>query len=169
MPLVDRVTLLAVLLLVPIFSYASSHCESEETTYFNCAVENSNKVISVCGSDGKKRYLQYRFGKIGDIEFEFPKKRDGSISKFYWEVQKEAYGVFSNLSFKNYSYYYDVSHNINFNHRYADDEFFVEVSRSKSQYRPSIASFHCAQFPEGRFGDLANIVQKKQRELRGDR
>jgi hypothetical protein len=58
---------------------ADTWCSKDETTYFSCKIKGSEKVLSVCGKDS---YLQYRFGKPGRIELQFPKNRVDSRSEF---------------------------------------------------------------------------------------
>jgi len=67
-----------------------THCNKNEEIYFNCQVEKTNKIASVCGSrsdDERKtlNYVQYRFGSINKIEFVFPKStsRKDQTNKFY--------------------------------------------------------------------------------------
>ena len=63
-----------------------SHCRSQETTYFNCAV--GNKLVSLCASrdlSAKAGTLQYRFGLPGKPpELEYP-KTPGSPAKHFTE------------------------------------------------------------------------------------
>ena len=65
------------------------HCGSGEATYFNCTVK-SGKVLSICGAPepgGPSGWLQYRFGKLGNVELGWPKERAGSVSKFRFNGQ----------------------------------------------------------------------------------
>ncbi len=50
-------------------------CQPHEEVYFSCGIEG--KLISVCASGNispDNGYVQYRFGRVGEIELEFPKK-----------------------------------------------------------------------------------------------
>jgi hypothetical protein len=50
-------------------------CQPHEEVYFSCPV--AGKVLSVCASGNispDNGYVQYRFGRIGKIEFEYPDK-----------------------------------------------------------------------------------------------
>ena len=71
-------------------SYADSHCVKGEIDYFSCQLENS-KVVSVCGTRLKDSetyeeidgaWIQYRIGRINQIEFVFPESRTDSTTKF---------------------------------------------------------------------------------------
>lgn len=59
-------------------------CNAHEEVYFSCHV--GNKVVSVCASGNispKNGYVQYRFGNIGGIEFEYPELPVPPEKKFY--------------------------------------------------------------------------------------
>lgn len=67
-----------------------SLCTKNEIDYISCTLENS-KVASICGSPLKnpktsepldKAWIQYRIGKINQIEFIYPDSKAGSIAKF---------------------------------------------------------------------------------------
>lgn len=60
-------------------AFGAGHCLPDETTYFSCSIRGSNKIASVCGSNDR---LQYRFGRSGQIELEFPKEGLESLSQF---------------------------------------------------------------------------------------
>lgn len=56
------------------FSF-ETHCQDKTKIIFNCRIENTKKVVSVCAlePEGKDdRYLQYVFGEIGKSDLIFP-------------------------------------------------------------------------------------------------
>ncbi|MDR6393131.1 hypothetical protein [Paraburkholderia phenoliruptrix] len=58
----------------PVFSQVATLCNAHEEIYFSCHV--GEKIVSVCASGNispKNGYVQYRFGKLGRIELEYPK------------------------------------------------------------------------------------------------
>lgn len=68
---------------------AQTHCsESEgELTHFSCKIAGGTKVASLCGgfsmpNHPNTEYIQYRFGKIGKIEFAYPSPKEKSLKKF---------------------------------------------------------------------------------------
>jgi hypothetical protein len=95
---------------------ARSHCGIDEVTYFNCVVEDSEKVASVCGSDlgagaaAVGSYLQYRFGVIGNSEFEFPIKRTSPRNIFHFQNQSTRDGSTEDyfLWFRNGAWIYEI-------------------------------------------------------------
>ena len=59
---------------------SGSLCEADERVFFDCAVAGKKglKRLSLCGSHSladKGGYLQYRFGRAGDVELEYPARR----------------------------------------------------------------------------------------------
>ncbi|MBA3582479.1 MAG: hypothetical protein H0W44_08535 [Gammaproteobacteria bacterium] len=107
-----------ILCLVAYCSWAFSfdtHCKDEALVIFNCHLENSNKVVSVCkigteNSDEQEQYLQYTFGNIGKAELVFPKKNHIKNSQFSFDRQygKEAGYLEYNLTFYVGSNKYEV-------------------------------------------------------------
>ncbi|MBD8528018.1 hypothetical protein [Pseudomarimonas arenosa] len=69
----------------PSASDSSTHCGASEEVFFSCNLEGSAKTVSLCGESseyGSPKWVQYRFGTLGDAELVFPAKRDGSLEKF---------------------------------------------------------------------------------------
>lgn len=67
----------------------ATHCEDEKQVIFNCHIENSKKVVSVCilrpGQDDQ--YLQYSFGELGRAELIFPTHGHIKKDQFFFERQ----------------------------------------------------------------------------------
>lgn len=71
----------------PCLGWAQTLCRAGEIDYFSCQTTTKQKIVSVCGniSDGKinsESWLQYRFGKEGEIELSFPPTASDSVEKF---------------------------------------------------------------------------------------
>jgi hypothetical protein len=61
---------------------SASLCRDGEQQYFSCTLK-SKKTAAVCGGGtGDTSYMQYRFGKPGTVELEFPASRADSVSQF---------------------------------------------------------------------------------------
>lgn len=59
----------------PVFSEESTLCHSFEEIYFSCYI--NNKIVSLCAGGNlspERGYVQYRYGEIDNIEFQYPKK-----------------------------------------------------------------------------------------------
>lgn len=51
------------------------HCTAGETVKFACKMAKGSKVLSLCASpefSANQGYLQYRYGKLGKVEMEYP-------------------------------------------------------------------------------------------------
>lgn len=66
----------------------ATHCGDEKKIIFNCRVEDSKKVVSVCIRPGQDdQYLQYEFGEPGKSELVFPKQ--GRIKKGQFSYDRQ--------------------------------------------------------------------------------
>ena len=77
------------LTLISASGIAQTHCSEAdgEFTHFSCKIVGSKKVASLCGGYAvpnypATEYLQYRFGKIGKVEFAYPPSKENSLTKF---------------------------------------------------------------------------------------
>ncbi len=108
--------LLSSFILVVPYSHARSHCLPAEVNFFSCQIENSSKIVSLCGTtlknsrkfsnywDGR---LQYRFGSIGKPELTFPKS--ASLSEFTGEVERHNSGFDTYIHFVNRGFHYSLA------------------------------------------------------------
>ncbi len=81
---------LAALGLLPV---GTAHaCESDEFALFACEAAKGRKFIELCAPsplDAASGWLVYRFGTVDDkdprgtVEFEYPRKRTGSLKQFF--------------------------------------------------------------------------------------
>ena len=87
------------------------HCEPDETVVFSCGLEASGKVVSICASTPLARdqgYLQYRFGRIGDIELTFAEDRQNTQEQFLWQTVGYSGGWDTRIQFSNGGYRYQL-------------------------------------------------------------
>ncbi len=108
---------LIIVILLFVSSYVSmvysqdSHCTNTEYTVFRCQVQKSEKVVSICISQPfsqEEGYIQYRFGKLGKVEFKYPKSLEKTQDKFYLETTHYVGGWNSALVFRNLEYTYGI-------------------------------------------------------------
>jgi hypothetical protein len=60
-------------------------CQEGEEVLFSCPVKDGATIVSLCGSKhltAQEGYLQYRFGRAGHIELEFPTPRQETQQMF---------------------------------------------------------------------------------------
>ena len=87
----------------------ASLCGSDEEVFFDCPLKGSAKRVSLCGSrplTSDSGYLQYRFGRPGAIELEFPRERAGSPRQFQLTHYIRPQVDRSELAFSNGGYRY---------------------------------------------------------------
>lgn len=90
---------------------AGTLCNRQEIVIFSCKVA-STKTLSVCGSSSDEHpYLQYRFGRTGQIELVFPAQNEDSLSKFDYSYNHEKTSGLTTyaLSFSNEGFTYMIS------------------------------------------------------------
>jgi hypothetical protein len=86
-------------------------CQPDEQVIFSCDLKGSGKYVSLCGSKNLTReegYLQYRFGRPGAVELEFPKDKDSTKKQFTYDHYFRALVDRTNISFVNGGYTYTV-------------------------------------------------------------
>jgi hypothetical protein len=86
-------------------------CQPDEQVIFSCDLSGSGKYVSLCGSKKLTReegYLQYRFGRPGAVELEFPKDKDSTKKQFTYDHYFRALVDRTNISFENGGYTYTV-------------------------------------------------------------
>lgn len=90
---------------------APSLCRADEQIFFACSVAPSRKNVSLCGSkslDHRRGYLQYRYGKAGDIELQFPQARANTQLVFRYAHYFRARVDRTEISFDNHGYRYTI-------------------------------------------------------------
>lgn len=102
---------------VSVPTMAASHCVKGEIDYFSCKIKGSEKSVSVCGTafrDDKVEgingdaWIQYRFGKPGELELTFPDKKYPFQENFTSEfIRADDVSLYA-LKFKRGQYDYEV-------------------------------------------------------------
>ncbi|BCO26202.1 hypothetical protein MIZ03_1082 [Rhodoferax lithotrophicus] len=111
--------LLSACLSASLVANAQTHCTKNEVEYFTCKISGSEKIVSICGSDFRAgthalaeivddAWLQYRFGKPGQLELVFPAKRHPLLSHFSGELILSNDRRLYALTFKRRSYSYEI-------------------------------------------------------------
>ena len=95
-----------------------SLCGKDESIVFSCTIKGSGKLLSICSSrqlDASKGYVQYRFGRPGGVELEFPKARENTQAAFRYVRYTRPLVTYLALRFETGGYLYSV-------HQDSDDE-----------------------------------------------
>ena len=91
-----------------------SQCKADETTFFNCELRASNKLVSLCGkNDGAASYLQYRAGTPGAAPAEvYPPARGGAEMKtaFFFNDRKDDKRADTGVWFRRGDTYYELKY-----------------------------------------------------------
>lgn len=150
-----------------------SLCAAEEFDMFNCAISGSGKLLSICASKSSelergRGYVQYRFGRPGRVELEFPRERRGSTRAFtltYDEssdpagpVRRSASGA---LTFLSGGYRYTVRETFRMGERpeEAEKNGWVEVAPAGGANSSAAArEFRCLDPVQGTLGNLRRYV-----------
>lgn len=151
-----------------------SLCSGEEFDMFNCAIVGSGKLLSICASKSSaleqgRGYVQYRFGRPGRVELEFPRERRGYQRAFtlvYSEssdpggpVRRSASGA---LTFLNGGYRYTVRETFRMGERPEDAEKngWVEVAPAGGANASggAVREFRCLDPVQGTLGNLRRYV-----------
>ncbi|MBA3765555.1 MAG: hypothetical protein H0W99_00945 [Acidobacteria bacterium] len=93
----------------------TSLCARDEKTIWSCETAN-RKIVSICGSkqlDKQRGYLQYRFGRPGHVELEYPQARQNTQTAFAYFRYTRPLVTYLGLRFKINGYDYEVYDNSN--------------------------------------------------------
>lgn len=87
---------------------ANSLCEAQELTLFSCPLK-ARKLVSLCASasfPAANSTLQYRFGSLGRVEFQYPEVATNGKRHFFYSATGYSGGGESHVRFANGEYDY---------------------------------------------------------------
>jgi hypothetical protein len=93
----------------------ASLCAQDEKTIWSCETAG-RKTVSICGArslDKESGYVQYRFGRPGHVELEYPRQRQHTQTAFTYFRYTRPLVTFLGLRFKIDEYEYEVYDNSN--------------------------------------------------------
>ncbi len=142
-------------------SQTQSLCRDEEKVIFSCAVAPGARIVSLCASntlDHRRGYLQYRYGKPGAIELQFPQPRANTQLAFryahYFRTQVDR----TEVSFDNQGYHYTL-----FDYFEGDVKpaiIAAGVRVSKLDAKGAETEFRCVAKPTSNLGKLENVIAR---------
>ena|SRR5947209_3896989 len=109
---------------------AGTLCNANEDVIFNCEVAGKGKVVSLCGSkqfDRQQGYLQYRFGKSGAIELEYPHERQNTQAAFKYSRYTRALVTLLTVRFETNGYTYELHDDDNSEEHPRRRDFYLSV------------------------------------------
>lgn len=89
----------------------NSLCSASERVVFTASVVGSNKLVSICSSsllDDRRGYLQYRFGRPGRVELQFPSSTQNTQEAFAYTRYTRPLVTYLTLTFSTSEYQYSI-------------------------------------------------------------
>ena len=96
---------------LPVVAQASDLCDPQEKVLFSCKLQKSQKEVALCSSANLTKqsgYLQYRFGKPGSFELEFPSTRHHSQSRFLYSNYARYQVSYTSIAFESGAFRYAI-------------------------------------------------------------
>lgn len=90
-----------------------SLCTQEEKTIWSCQT-TGRKIVSVCSSrelSKERGYVQYRFGRHGRVELEYPRQREHTQTAFSYFRYTRPLVTYLGLRFQTGGYDYEIYDN----------------------------------------------------------
>ena len=109
---------------------ATSLCARDEKIIWSCET-TKRKIVSICSSsqlDKQSGYLQYRFGRPGHVELEYPQQRQNTQTAFAYFRYTRPLVTYLGLRFKIKEYDYEVYDNSNEEEQAGGSEAGVTVT-----------------------------------------
>jgi hypothetical protein len=139
----------------------SSLCRAEEQVIFTCVAAGSAKLVSLCGSkllDHRRGYLQYRYGKPGAIELQFPLARANTQLAFRYAHYFRAQVDRTEISFDNQDYRYTL-----FDYYDGDVKPVIAVAGvrvGKHGTKGQETELRCQSRPASKLGFLETVIRR---------
>jgi hypothetical protein len=135
-------------------------CGNGERVIFSCMLRQKAKVVSLCASKdvtNEKGYLQYRFGRPGKIELEFPKDRTNTQQQFEYSHYFRARVDLTEINFTVDGVSYSVFDDYQGEEKPEVSEQGVAINwpgTSKKEVR-----LRCAAKPKADYADLQDVLR----------
>ena len=110
---------------------ANSLCNANEDVIFNCEVAGRRKTVSLCSSkqlDRQRGYLQYRFGRPGAIELEYPRERQNTQAAFKYSRYTRPLVTLLTVRFETSGYTYELHDDDDSEGRPTRRDFYLTVT-----------------------------------------
>ncbi len=137
-------------------------CNEKERVIFSAAVQGSEKLVSICGSrqlDSRRGYLQYRFGRPGQIEMEFPRTRENTQPQFSYTRYTRPRVTYLTLKFETNGYRYSIHQDHDAEQEPARLEAYVTIaSPERHEIVPEEDVLHLRVPVQGSLMNLESVV-----------
>jgi hypothetical protein len=139
---------------------AASLCARDEKTIWSCETTN-RKLASICSSeqlDDRRGYVQYRFGRSGHVELEFPRQRQNTQSAFTYKRYTRPLVSLLAIKFKAGGYTYKIYDESNDEEKPRRRAAYVSVVPPVEGAKPF--DLNCRQPITGTLMDLEDVVTR---------
>lgn len=139
-----------------------SLCAASEQVLWSCEMVKDRKLASVCGSkdlDGTRGYVQYRFGRAGQVELEFPRERTSTQSAFKYSRYTRPLVTYLKLQFVNGGVSYTISDDSNEEEKPAQRYAAITVKNAEANARET--TLRCRKPVTGSLMKLENVVERE--------
>lgn len=139
-----------------------SLCASGERVVWSCKTERERKLASICSSkdlDRSHGYVQYRFGRPGQVELEFPGERAGSQALFKYSRYTRPLVTRLKLEFVHNGFTYTISDDSNDEEKPSRRDTTITVTPSGADARET--TLRCRLPVTGSLMKLEDAVQRE--------
>lgn len=138
-----------------------SLCRAGEQVVWSCETVKDRKLASICGSkdlDQTRGYVQYRFGRAGQVELEFPRERTGTQSAFKYSRYTRPLVTYLKLEFFNQGVSYTISDDSNDEEKPARRYAAITVKHSDGNAKE--ITLRCRNPVAGSLMKLETVVER---------
>lgn len=139
---------------------ARSLCSQGERVVWSCETVKERKIASLCSSkdlDKTRGYLQYRYGRMGQVELEFPRERANTQAAFKYSRYTRPLVTFLKVEFVNNGFTYTISDDDNEEEKPARRDASITVTPSGTNAKET--SLRCRLPLTGSLMTLEDAVQ----------
>jgi hypothetical protein len=139
----------------------ASLCMKNENVVWSCETTKERKLASLCSSqdlDNTRGYVQYRFGRVGQVEMEFPRERTDTQAAFKYSRYTRPLVTYLKLEFVNNGFTYTISDDSNSEEKPSRRDAALTVSPSGANAKET--SLRCRLPIAGSLMKLEDVVQR---------
>jgi hypothetical protein len=143
-----------------------SLCTQGEQVLWSCETAKERKLASVCGSknlDGTHGYVQYRFGRAGRVEMEFPRERANTQSAFKYSRYTRYMVTYLKLEFVNNGFTYTVSDDSNYEEKPGSRDADITITPAGANAKET--KVRCRLPVTGSLMKLEDVVERRDYTL----
>lgn len=140
---------------------ADTLCSDFERVVFSAFVEGSNKLVSICSSsrlDDRRGYLQYRFGRPGKIELQFPASKQNTQKAFTYTRYTRPLVTYLTVKFSTADHQYSIHEDYDAETKPASSATYITVAPIRSAGDSSELTIRLRGRVKGSLMSLEDVV-----------